>query len=133
MAFLVATLLSTPTQAEFVFHPKKTVIAGQEYVAFPVLESEALLWVLDTRIPQLEDVITKYQKLDEKQIALIKTATTAIEIHESILSDQRMLTSHWKEAAEARVADSPLVPPFLWAIVGAAVGIGTYELLRSKE
>jgi len=134
----IAVLPRTTSAAEpLSFHPKAIRVDGAPYVAFPVTEAEALLWVVETRVPQLEDVISKQDRLVVAQQTLIRTSTSAVAVHESLNADQRVLTQHWKEAAEANASSGFwsdfLKQPLLWTAVGILAGYGLHELLHKDS
>lgn len=136
MVFLVGSSLQAPQTAlaEFpqTLHPRVTILDGEKYVAFPPIEAEALLWTRETQVPQLLAAVAAYDRLDQAQTALIRTATTALAASQSITADQRTLTNLWKDAATATPSlwKTITANPVVWVCVGALAGVGVYKLLK---
>lgn len=113
-----------------------TSSAGVEYVGWPAEDAEALLEVVERRVPRLLGVI-------KDQDTLIALRREQAEIRGAMIAETATIAAEWKGLAESWKAAATISQPTildrllalwpLWLVVGIVAGaVGTKALLDGR-
>jgi len=123
------TLTSTPTVPTS-FHAKPLVLEGAPHVAWPTVEASYLIWLHQTRRPQLKDALDKANKKLEAQAARILTSDDAIKLSTDTSSKAMSALDKIEKAADglAEVHETGFWTVAVPFILGVAGGIIVWEV-----
>lgn len=97
------------------------------------MEAEALLHVLEVKVPLAKSIIEDHEQLQTLKDQQIQTLNEALVVSSSISADYQKIAQGWKEAAQAQAqADfwrDLLDSKFLWLGIGALAGAGAYAII----
>jgi hypothetical protein len=129
---------STSTTSESLFgfdldlHPRVFFPnTPQEHVGFPTAEAEALLDVVENRIPQMKKIIKTHEEgsaLKDKQVALAEQEAAQ---WRGIAGDKDTVIAAQKDLIEAQkpsIIEKVLFSKELWLVAGVVLTVGAFEL-----
>lgn len=98
---------------------------GAPYIGFPVDDAEALLEVLEVRVPLMKSVIQQHEKLSARLARQNLICESMVVTSASIAADLRTVSEAWKAAALAADAswfNRIVLSTELWLIIGGVIG-----------